>query len=110
MNRAAQNQGFTCEHCGVSVVPLTNGSYRNHCPACLWSKHVDLTPGDRAATCHGLMRPQRVEHRRRKGLAIMHRCVACGLVRANRIADDLRQGDDVAAVAALMACLPPPLR
>ncbi|KAB8161716.1 RNHCP domain-containing protein [Streptomyces sp. 3MP-14] len=110
MNRAAQNQGFTCEHCGASVVPLTNGSYRNHCPACLWSKHVDLMPGDRAATCHGLMRPQHIEHRRKKGLAIMHRCVECGFVRANRIADDLRQSDDVDAIAALMSRLTSPLR
>jgi hypothetical protein len=48
ISRTAQNQGFTCENCGASVAPLSNGSYRNHCPACLLSKHVDILPGDRA--------------------------------------------------------------
>jgi hypothetical protein len=53
------------------VLPLSTGSYRNHCPACLWSKHVDVQPGDRAATCRGLMRPDRVETRRGKGLIMV---------------------------------------
>ena len=88
--------------CGADVVPLSNGSYRNHCPACLWSKHVDVEPGDRAASCGGPMRPLRVEHRRGKGLVIIHRCVACGFTRPNRIADDQVQGDDIAAIAELM--------
>ncbi|WDF05905.1 RNHCP domain-containing protein [Shouchella hunanensis] len=35
-----------------------NGSYRNHCPFCLYSKHQDIIPGDRASTCGGLMEPQ----------------------------------------------------
>jgi len=48
------------------------------------------------------MRPERIEHRRGKGLAIVHRCVRCGCVRANRIACDTTQADDVAAVAVLM--------
>ncbi|MEV4173000.1 RNHCP domain-containing protein [Nonomuraea sp. NPDC049709] len=102
MGRAAQNQGFTCDNCGAVVVPLSNGSYRNHCPTCLWSKHVDLEPGDRAAACRGLMRPQRIEHRGRKGPVIVHRCVACGFVRPNRVADDPGQGDDIDAIIALM--------
>ena len=34
------------------------GRYFDHCPRCLWSKHVDdQIPGDRASTCHGLMEP-----------------------------------------------------
>ena len=48
------------------------------------------------------MRPLRVEHRRGKGLAIIHRCVACGFTRPNRIADDPVKGDDIAAIADLM--------
>ncbi|MGH3301842.1 MAG: RNHCP domain-containing protein [Streptosporangiaceae bacterium] len=55
MSRAAQNQGFAGAQCGQLVRPLVNGSYRNHCPACLWSQHVDVRPGDRASPCCGLM-------------------------------------------------------
>lgn len=47
-------EDFICEHCGVEVV---GDGYTNHCPKCLWSKHVDINPGDRAETCGGLMEP-----------------------------------------------------
>ncbi|MFG2097566.1 RNHCP domain-containing protein [Streptomyces sp. NPDC048612] len=103
MSRTAQNQGFTCENCTTSVMPLSNGSYRNHCPTCLCSKHVDIRPGDRASACHGMMRPQHVERRRGKGLVLVHRCVACGFVRPNRVADDPVQGDNIDAIITLMA-------
>jgi hypothetical protein len=53
------------------------------------------------------MRPERTEHRAGKGLVLVHRCTRCGATRANRIADDPRQGDDVAALTAVMAGLPP---
>jgi hypothetical protein len=69
---------------------------------CLWSKHVDIQPGDRAAMCHGLMRPEYVQQRRGKGLAIIHMCLTCGFMRSNRIADDPEQGDDIDAVIAVM--------
>jgi RNHCP domain len=82
---------------------LSNGSYRNHCPACLWSKHVDQEPGDRASDCCNLMLPERIENRRGKGLVIIHRCVQCGFTRANRIADDIAQGDDIDAITAVMS-------
>jgi hypothetical protein len=48
------------------------------------------------------MRPERVEHRGGKGLVLVHRCVVCGFVRPNRIADDSAQGDDIDAIIALM--------
>jgi DNA-directed RNA polymerase subunit RPC12/RpoP len=89
-----QNRGFTCAHCGVDVLPLTNGSYRNHCPNCLWSLHVDdQKPGDRASTCHGLMRP--VEVRQKRGrFQVLHQCTRCGRRQPNRIAVDTLQPDD----------------
>lgn len=49
------------------------------------------------------MRPERVEHRRGKGLVLVHRCEVCGFVRPNRIADDPVQGDDIDAIIALMS-------
>jgi len=47
-------EDFTCEHCSAEV---SGNGYTNHCPKCLWSKHVDINPGDRAETCGGLMEP-----------------------------------------------------
>jgi hypothetical protein len=81
---------------------MTNGGYRNHCPSCLWSRHVDVKPGDRASDCLSLMRPERIEHRSGKGLVIIHRCVRCGFTRANRLALDTVQEDDIGAVSDLM--------
>ena len=45
-------EDFTCGQCGAAV---TGDGYTNHCPLCLWSRHVDINPGDRAAECGGLM-------------------------------------------------------
>ncbi len=46
-----------CNNCDEQVFRLNNGSYRNHCPFCLFSLHVDNIPGDRNNTCKGLMEP-----------------------------------------------------
>lgn len=80
---------------------LTNGGYRNHCPVCLYSKHVDVMPGDRASACGGLMPPVRLEHRSGKGLVVVHRCRRCGLERPNRVATDTAQPDDLDTLARL---------
>lgn len=48
------------------------------------------------------MRPERMEHRSGKGLVIIHRCVRCGFARANRLALDTAQEDDIGAVSDLM--------
>jgi len=89
------NCGFVCERCGERVLPLSRGGFRNHCPKCLWSKHVDRVPGDRAESCGGLMEPVRVESDAKRGWMIVHECVRCGFVGRNRAAlDDPRQGDE----------------
>lgn len=80
------------------MAPLTNGSYRNHCPSCLYSKHVDIVPGDRAAACGGLMAPVGLDYRPGKGHVLVHRCMRCGAVRRNRIAVDAEQPDDLDAI------------
>jgi len=73
-------ESFTCEHCQTAV----NGNgYTNHCPKCLWSKHVDLTPGDRQASCRGLMEPMAVRYIKDEYL-IYHRCEKCGHKNTNR--------------------------
>jgi DNA-directed RNA polymerase subunit RPC12/RpoP len=57
LSKASENQSFICFNCGEQVLRLNNGSYRNHCPFCLYSLHVDNIPGDRSYTCKGLMKP-----------------------------------------------------
>ncbi len=86
-------EDFDCEHCGAKVVGT---GYTNHCPVCLWSKHVDVHPGDRAEACSGMMRPINVEgttpHYR-----IVHSCIRCGEVR--RV--DVSEKDSPEAIIAL---------
>ncbi len=73
-------EDFVCEKCGFDV---EGNGYTNHCPQCLWSKHVDVTPGDRAGICRGLMEPVRVEVKNREYI-IIHKCVKCGLDLSNK--------------------------
>ncbi len=96
------NLGFRCDVCGLQVPPLANGSYRNHCPRCLHSRHVDVFPGDRAHACQGLLEPVAVEHSGKKGWTIVHRCQRCGEERRNRAAlDDPAMPDDYDALVRL---------
>ena len=80
---------FECKHCGRTVVPQGAGSdHRNHCPYCLCSQHLDITPGDREADCGGVMEPIAVWVRKNGEWAIIHRCKVCGALSSNRIAAD----------------------
>jgi len=81
---ARNTEDFTCAHCGASV---HGTGYTNHCPQCLWSMHVDVFPGDRAETCHGLMEPVSAAYERDE-LVLTHRCTRCGTVKRNRTAPD----------------------
>jgi hypothetical protein len=77
-------EDFTCDNCGQVV---TGTGFTNHCPACLWSKHVDVNPGDRDASCGGMMAPVAVV---RKGgvYRILFRCTRCRLERWNKSAPE----------------------
>jgi hypothetical protein len=81
------DEEFVCENCGHKV-PKLNYSCRNHCPKCLFSKHVDKDPGDRLELCHGLLRPIGFENNAKKGYTIVFRCDKCGMIRKNKMADD----------------------
>ena len=76
------DDGFVCTHCGKKVEPLGYSS-RNHCPFCLWSKHLDISPGDRANDCKCAMEPIRVEPDPKKGYVIIYRCQKCGEIHRN---------------------------
>jgi hypothetical protein len=102
---------FTCIHCCQPVVPASGEAgcgttQRNHCPVCLWSRHVDdETPGDRASECQGAMEPVAVWARPGGDWAIIHRCRACGELRSNRIAGD---DNELALVALAVRALAQP--
>jgi DNA-directed RNA polymerase subunit RPC12/RpoP len=70
-----KKEKFVCLNCGQEVI---GGQYVNHCPHCLWSKHVDQDiPGDRQSNCRGPMKPVEVIKKGRKW-RIVHRCQQCG--------------------------------
>lgn len=77
-------EDFTCEQCGFFV---RGSGYTNHCPRCLWSKHVDVNPGDRQARCHGLMEPISVEVEAGE-CVILHCCISCDFKKRNKAAKD----------------------
>ena len=86
-NFTKNDNGFVCEHCGKQVQPLGYTS-RNHCPYCLYSLHVDIMPGDRANTCHGLQQPISIDTSSKKGYIITYKCLKCGQITHNKAAND----------------------
>ncbi len=88
-----RTEDFDCAVCHTHV---TGNGYTNHCPTCLYSKHVDINPGDRASPCHGLMRPIGLDTKNGQQY-IIHQCEKCGFTRRNKVSPD----DDFRAVMAL---------
>jgi len=99
--RCSSEDVFTCRRCNSTVYaqPVISGvQNRNHCPYCLWSRHVDhLKPGDRMSACKASMQPIGVTVKRRLNkykqgmfgeLMLIHRCCECGKLSINRIAAD----------------------
>lgn len=86
-------EDFICKYCGLAV---KGNGYTNHCPHCLYSLHVDINPGDRAAHCGGLMAPLRLELKNKKYI-VVQKCLTCGFERKNKVTDD----DNFEAVLAL---------
>lgn len=88
--RPEADQAFKCGHCKQFIgAPIAGGRHRNHCPNCLYSRHVDDTmPGDRKSDCHALMAPTGILIRRNGEQVIIHRCLGCGKEDPNRIAAD----------------------
>lgn len=76
-----KTENFICFYCSFSV---KGTGYTNHCPKCLWSRHVDVNPGDRASKCGGMMEPAGIELKHGKRV-ILHRCKLCGFERRNKI-------------------------
>lgn len=81
------DEEFICENCHTNVKKL-GYSCRNHCPNCLFSKHVDINPGDRLENCHGILEPIGIEINNKKGYVIVFKCKKCGKIRKNKAAED----------------------
>ncbi|MFJ6771587.1 RNHCP domain-containing protein [Kitasatospora sp. NPDC091257] len=94
---------FRCVDCRLDVpVDAPGSAHRNHCPNCLASRHVDgRTPGDRAADCGGRMTALSLSVRADGEWMIIHQCLSCGELSANRIA-----GDDNALTLVRLALRP----
>ena len=100
------NEGFTCDHCGRAVPPTAQTTPRNHCPFCLWCKHVDIHPGDRANPCRGPMQPIGIYSHTKKSYIILHQCRRCDArVKAKAILADANATDDFNLILEL-SCLP----
>lgn len=83
------NESFSCENCRADVSIHPSGSARNHCPFCLYSKHLDeKLPGDRMSKCSGIMKPIWIDHKKNKWDMIKHKCVKCQKEMLNKIAPD----------------------
>jgi len=77
-------------------------AHRNHCPNCLWSRHLDDdSPGDRAADCGSLMEPIAISVRGDGEWVLVHRCTGCDVLHLNRTA-----GDDNALLLLRLAVKP----
>lgn len=96
----SHNHDFSCMHCHLPVSAsalISRVQNRNHCPFCLWSRHLDLfKPGDRLSACKAGMRPIGLTFKRARNryapsqgeLMIVHQCSDCGKFSLNRSAAD----------------------
>ena len=80
------DEQFICENCNKKVERLEY-SARDHCNYCLYSKHVDIMPGDRNNQCLGLLKPIGIE-KYRDTYKIVYQCQKCKELHRNIMAND----------------------
>ena len=85
-NFKMRDEEFVCENCGKNISKL-NYTARDHCPYCLYSKHLDINPGDRLNTCKGLLKPIAIE-KFKDSYKIVYKCTKCGMIHKNIMAND----------------------
>ncbi len=100
INHNPHNHDFSCVNCHHPVSAsalISRVQNRNHCPYCLWSRHLDLyQPGDRLSACKAGMHPIGLAFKRERNrysssqgeLMIVHQCSECGKFSLNRSAAD----------------------
>jgi len=88
-HRRGSGETFQCICCRQPIRTSALGTrHRNHCPHCLWSRHVDDAIGDRGSACNQPMAPIAVTVDDCGEWSLVHRCTGCGRLRTNRIAGD----------------------
>lgn len=87
MSFIRHKEDFICDFCKKE---MKGNGYTNHCNQCLYSKHVDIDPGDRLSACKGLMKPIYVSYTEKESY-ILHKCLVCGFERKNKI----QEGDSI---------------
>lgn len=80
------DENFICEKCGRKIQKL-GYTARDHCNYCLWSKHVDILPGDRKNACQGLLKPIDIE-KWKDTFKIVYQCEKCHQIHKNIMAKD----------------------
>lgn len=76
-----KKENFICDCCKTKII---GNGYTNHCPSCLYSKHVDKeVPGDRLSSCKSLMNPIKIEIVHGK-YYVVHQCNKCGKIIKNK--------------------------
>ena len=80
------DEEFICENCHKHVEKLKYTA-RDHCPYCLYSKHVDINPGDRSNQCQGLLIPIGIE-KFKNTYKIIYKCSKCNKIHKNIVAED----------------------
>lgn len=89
-----KKEDFICEVCSSYV--YGNG-YTNHCPYCLYSKHVDVSPGDRQSDCKGIMKPVSFEFKA-DNWRVIHCCIKCNHTKINKLSSQ----DNIDVIANLI--------
>ncbi|MCW6159483.1 MAG: RNHCP domain-containing protein [Candidatus Micrarchaeales archaeon] len=79
-----RSEDFVCDNCGKEV---KGNGYTDHCPRCLYGKHVDVNPGDRKSNCRGALVPTSATHDR-GGFVIHYKCKKCGMEKGFKAAPD----------------------
>lgn len=80
------DESFICENCN-KIVDKLEYTARDHCPYCLYSKHLDINPGDRLNECKGLLEPVGIEKFKDK-YKIIYKCKKCNELHKNITAVD----------------------
>ncbi len=89
-----RKEDFVCGNCGTTNI---GDGFTNHCTNCLYSKHVDIFPGDRKESCGGLMPVTHVEKKGDKYI-LTHTCQTC----KQTVGDHFRPTDNFETLISLV--------
>ncbi|WP_055481627.1 RNHCP domain-containing protein [Sphaerimonospora mesophila] len=87
-----RTETFGCVRCGLTVTALDpGGARRNHCPRCLYSRHVRDGVEGGPSECRSGMAPISIAVLRNGDWELIHHCTRCGELTSNPICDDDNQ-------------------